>query len=88
MIGNTNFGPSSYSLKGYVYLDKDVAKRFVEIYNWNKVDISPSIQLDNNETNRTWVFSKEFNEYIKSSDYVGDFYFDINNRLIYFEVER
>ncbi|WP_169744538.1 hypothetical protein [Paenibacillus stellifer] len=84
-----SFGPSSYWMKGFVYLEPGVAEKFKDSYAWRDVTLNPSMQLDTDEgKEHSWAFNEEFNEYVKSSDYIGKFYFDVRNELVYFEVEK
>lgn len=84
--------PSSYWMKGFVVLNSNNAKTFKEIYDWTSLDNiwKPELDtkiLDLKETSK-WFYSEGFNSYIKSANYVGKFYMNFNNNLIYFEVER
>lgn len=76
-------------MKGFVYFEPGVAEKFKESYAWRDVTLNPSMQLDTDEgKEHFWAFSEEFNEYVKSSNYVGKLYFDVRNELVYFEVEK
>ncbi|XEC95219.1 hypothetical protein AB6A23_01155 [Paenibacillus tarimensis] len=92
IIGDTSFGPSSYRMKGYVFLDIRDAEKFLESFSWHDIaDFKPTMKLGLNihqKQEHEWVFSEEFNNYIKPSDFIGKFYFDKMNSLLYFEVEK
>ncbi|RXZ81548.1 hypothetical protein EBB07_14595 [Paenibacillaceae bacterium] len=90
VIGDNSFGPSSYWMKGYVFLDTSIMERIQKLFNWNYMDnFNPAMKLDiHHEQEHRWAYSEEFNSYIKASDFIGNFYLDVNNGLIYFEVEK
>ncbi|AIQ14552.1 hypothetical protein [Paenibacillus durus] len=90
VIGDHGFGPSSYWMKGYVHLNNEVMERFRSSYTWKDVsNFKPYFNLDfDQEHEPSWTFSEEFNNYIKSSSFIGKFYLDVNNGLFYFEVEK
>ncbi|MFC3800894.1 hypothetical protein [Cohnella sp. GCM10012308] len=88
-IGENRFGPSSYWMKGYAYLKSGVAQKFKNSYVWSDVTLTTSFPLVNDEgQEHHWKYSDQFNNDIKSLNYIGNFYFDIQNELIYFEIER
>ena len=35
-----------------------------------------------------WTYSEDFNNYVMSSDYVGKFYLDLENGIIFFDVQK
>lgn len=35
-----------------------------------------------------WSYSEDFDSFIKSSDYVGNFYFNLSNGILFFDIER
>lgn len=89
---NSTPSPSSYWMKGFVVLDSNDSKTFKEMYEWNSLNDTwvPELKtkiLNLKETSK-WSYSEGFNSYIKSANYVGKFYMDFNNNLIYFDVER
>ncbi|WP_138754280.1 hypothetical protein [Paenibacillus sinopodophylli] len=90
VIGDQNFDPSSYWMKGYIYLDKVIMESIENSYNWQDLNnLKPSFHLDiEQEQESQWLFSEDFNSYIKPSNFVGNFYLDVNNERFYFEVEE
>ncbi|MDP5274906.1 hypothetical protein [Chengkuizengella axinellae] len=89
-IEERDFGPTSYWMKGYVYLENHSVESITTLYEWEEVHtFNPSFISKYEQIYETgWFFSEEFNSYIKSSNYIGNFYFDMNNDVLYFEVEK
>ncbi|UKS28432.1 hypothetical protein LOZ80_05710 [Paenibacillus sp. HWE-109] len=84
-------GPTNYRLMGYVELRNTEFRLFLSKYKWTHVasDWKPTMDSKYIGTKPySWSFSDEFNNFIKSSNYVGKFYLDTDNGVIYFEVER
>ncbi len=88
VIGESSFGPSTYKMQGYVELDHYVAQKFEDAYDWSSVSFNPAMQSQYDHMKHRWSYSEEFDQYIKPSNYVGKFYFDSYNGLIYFDVEK
>ena len=83
--------PSSYWMKGYVILEKEVFNDFKKKYKWDLMDREwrPSFHVDAiSIESPNWGFSNEFNNYIKTASFMGEFYLEFNNGIIYFEVVR
>ncbi|MCL9661936.1 hypothetical protein L2089_14635 [Paenibacillus hunanensis] len=87
-VGDQSFGPSTYTMQGYVKLNQNVARKFANTYDWNNVTFHPKLQLDQDKATHLWSSSEEFDSYIKPANYVGKFYFDLDHELVYFEVEK
>jgi hypothetical protein len=82
-------GPSDYWVKGFIEIDADKVKYFIEKYDM-KV-LNEKIQLafvpeNYDNTISKWFHSKEFNDFIKEPRFLGNFYIDSVNNMIYFEV--
>ncbi|WP_409342721.1 hypothetical protein [Paenibacillus sp. MBLB4367] len=88
--GNRSIGPSSYRLVGYVVLKDEEFSKFVTQFNWEQADKVNTIlsQEALGLTTKNWSYSKTFNDYVKSASFVGDFYLDLENKLIYFDVQK
>lgn len=82
-------GPTSYWMKGYVFLSKQDFETFKSNYKWESVDITCTPEIDKDileVTKASWVFSEEFNNFIKPPSFFGKFCLDIENGIVYFDV--
>jgi hypothetical protein len=84
--------PSSYWMKGFVYLNEKEAERLKNQLNWSSVekDWSPTLKNESilNLSSLEWYYSEDYNNYIKPSTFIGKFYINFENSLIYFDVEK
>ena len=85
-------GPSTYWMKGFVVLDSNTFNKFKNNYDWNNMDKNwePTVGSEVLKIQSfDWRNSEEFDESIFNSsiDYVGDFYLDFNNGVVYFDIE-
>lgn len=86
-IGEVNFGPTTYWIKGYVYIG-DTQLKELKSYEWAEATgFSPAFTVDHEAEPSRWLYSEQFNQYIKSAEFVGHFYYDGNNERLYFDVE-
>lgn len=89
--GRTDFGPTNYWMKGFVILEKLAFIKMLDEYSWESADIkfpkgmNPKI-TNFNEFN--WCYNKDFESQVKTASFVGNFYFDTNNGILYFTVEN
>jgi hypothetical protein len=84
-------GPSGYWIKGFIEVDYEKLTTFIEKYNMKKVENSPQIDFtpENYDKKKSfWLFSDDFNNYIKPPSFFGKFYIDSANKLIYFDVKK
>lgn len=91
VIGQTNFGPTPYWMKGILELVKDDALRFSNDFEWEDVPHSwkPSFEVEQiNLNDSEWSQSKDFNRYFLPAGYVGTFYLERHKGMIYFEIEK
>lgn len=91
IYGKSNFGPSSYWMKGFIELNKEDSTRFIDQYNWKDVPSSwsPSFIVEQiNLSNSKWVSSKEFDRFFIPAGFVGSIYFEKKIGIIYFEIEK
>ncbi len=100
VISNRSFdiGPTSYWMQGYIVLNKEQFKDFKENYDWKEKDLIvnnekfslkngksvPEIDLNLDDCN--WTYSDKFNEKILGN-FIGEFYLDLNNKVLFFDVE-
>lgn len=81
-------GPGAFWAKGLIHLQKDVAKKYFEAYEWKEQTIQMECEhIDTTAfNNATWYYSKAFEESVKPYAYLGKFYF--NGESIWFDVTR
>ncbi|HHV28427.1 MAG TPA: hypothetical protein GXX73_02270 [Clostridium sp.] len=82
-------GPSDYWMKGFIEIDADKVKYFIEKYDMKVLDENLELAFvpeDYNNTISKWFYSEEFNGFIKEPRFLGNFYIDSENNMIYFEV--
>lgn len=85
---SNSFGPTSYWMKGYVFLDQTSMTDLKERYSWETANIKPKMKYHFSGETQKWSYSEEFNNFIKTSNYIGKFYMDLNGDSIYFEIEQ
>lgn len=89
-IGKTNFGPSSYWMKGFIKISQENLMELKTKHPMMKAEvhfekgISPYIT---GFSNFDWKYNKELSREIAGAGFVGDFYLDINNGIFYFDLE-
>lgn len=84
-------GPSSYRMKGFIILGKDQADKLMEDYKWETVEEEwePSISISQvGDIKGKWYYSEDYNNYIVNGSYYGFFYYNIDNNLLFFDVQR
>ena len=89
-IGKTNFGPSSYWMKGFIVLDKDEVDKIDSQYEWTSISLEFVSGVDPNITGFSdfeWKHSQEFSDDTRRTSFVGEFYYDIINGILYFDLE-
>lgn len=90
-IGSSNFGPSSYFLKGFVVLANDATEQIRTGFDFKEVDIFFEPGLDPSVTGFSefdWYKSNEFTAQILTNKFIGKVYFDMTNGMIYLDVEN
>jgi hypothetical protein len=85
-----DFGPTSFWMKGYIYPTDDGVEKFKKSFTWQLTPKwNPAFEsIVSNSDTQQWAFSEDFNSYIKSSDFVGEFHMDLRNGVIYFDVQK
>lgn len=84
-------GPTSYWMKGFIILNEKDFDNFKIQYKWNDTSVNWQPLLDTSILQMKsfkWKYSEEFNSKIKSSSYVGQFYLDFENGIIYFDIQK
>ena len=90
-IGRTDFGPTNYWMKGLVVLEKSAFTKLLDEYSWESVNIEFPKGMDPKNTNFNefnWCYNKDFESQVMTTSFVGNFYFDTNNGILYFSVEN
>ena len=83
-------GLSTYRIRGYILLYKSELEKFKNQYKWEEVesDWKPTFRQSILKVNtKKWLCSEAFNNYITPDDYFGKFYIDLNDSVLYFELE-
>lgn len=94
VIGNANDrvpGPTGYWMKGFVEVNKEKINSWVEEYKMKEVGHISQIDFlppNTNIKDFKWLYSDEFNEFIKPPSFFGKFYADKESGFIYFSVEK
>ena len=81
-------GPSAFQSKGVIYLEKDIAEKYLNDYEWNECNLQIAGEyIDVTEfVNKKWYYSEKFEEVVKPNSYIGNFYF--NGEVVWFDVTR
>ncbi|MGE5329026.1 MAG: hypothetical protein ACM3KR_05945 [Deltaproteobacteria bacterium] len=90
-IGKTNFGPTCYWMKGFIVLSEDSFKETREKYDWKPTNVILPEGIDPKVTGFTtfnWCYNKQFSDITKTEAFIGEFYLDIINGVLYFDVEN
>ncbi len=83
--------PTSYWMKGFVVLKDKEVDTIKSKYKWLDMESSWKPSLDTEilkVKSLKWSYSEDFDSFIKSSDYVGNFYFNLSNGILFFDIER
>lgn len=89
-IGKANFGPSSYWMKGYALISQENADSLKSDFSFSDVDISFENGITPDITGKSkfkWSYNKDLSRKIAGAGFVGEFYFDIENNIFYFDLE-
>ena len=90
IIGNSKLGPSSYWMKGYAFVSSEDADFLKSKYNFISVDISFEKGITPDITGKNefkWSYNKELSRKLTGAQFIGEFYFDIENNIFYFDLE-
>lgn len=88
-IGKTNFGPSSYWIKGFAFISQENATYLKSKYNFSSIDICWEKGMIPNITGKNkfkWSYNKELSRKIAGVGFGGECYFDIENNIFYFDL--
>lgn len=90
-IGKTNFGPTSYWMRGFVLLDDNALQKILSSYVWSAKSIAFPEGITPDITGKTdfdWHINTEFQRSVLQQRFVGCVYLDIINGILYFDVEN
>jgi hypothetical protein len=89
--GKTNFGPTSYWMKGFIILEEDALSKLLSDYEWSaeSIDFPRGINPDiTGKTDFNWHINRDFQSLILRQRFGGNIYLDIKNGVLYFDVEN
>lgn len=89
-IGKTNFGPTSFWLKGFIMLKDDSFQALKSQYELTSVDLDFEEGMEPDITGFEtfeWCYSEQMSHDISGVSYMGNFYLDICNGVLYFDLE-
>jgi hypothetical protein len=90
-IGRTDFGPTNYWMEGFIVLDKTSSAQLINGYPWESVDLKFTKGIDPVVTGCkefNWCYNREFETEVMTMNYVGYFFFDKQNGILYFTFEN
>jgi hypothetical protein len=90
-IGNIDFGPTSYWMRGFICLEEKEFQQVLADYIWKEENIAFPAGIDPSITGKSnfrWHSNDEFQSLILQQDFVGTVLLDINNGILYFSVEN
>ena len=90
IIGKTNFGTSSYWMKGFIITDSETLYKFKTNYKFEKADVHFDKGMSPNVTGFDsfhWNYNKDLSNEISGIGFIGECYLDTNNGVIYFDLE-
>lgn len=89
--GRTDIGPTNYWMKGFIILNKTSYEQILNEYTWESVSLEFSKGIDPTITNYedfNWCYNKDFESRVKTTSFVGNFYLDTKNGILFFSVEN
>jgi hypothetical protein len=90
-IGRTDFGPTNYWMKGFIVLKKTTYLQLLNDYKWKPVSfkfpkgINPAVTI---YQDFCWCSNDEFTASMMAASFIGSFYLDTINGILYFDVEN
>lgn len=90
-IGSSNFGPSNYWMKGFVVLENAELRQLLANYDREPSAVEFPRGIDPSVTGRTgfeWHSNTAFTEKLIYPKFVGTIYLDIENGVLYFDLEN
>jgi hypothetical protein len=91
VFSKRGIGPSSYWMKGFIVTNQSTLDQIKSQYKFEPISLSFEKGLEPTITginDFNWYYSKEFSSSITKTKFIGDFYLDIKNGVIYFDLEN
>ena len=89
-IGNTRIGPTSLRWNGFALIDEGSLQALLDKYTFYDAEPTFPNGIDPEITGCTptrWVHSDAMSSEFVGVDFVGEFYLDIEHRILYFDLE-
>ncbi|MBE7059471.1 MAG: hypothetical protein E7389_01455 [Ruminococcaceae bacterium] len=89
-ISNFNFGPTAYRLKGFIILTETCFDNIKSEYDFEQISLTFEENINPHITglsNFEWYYNKLLSDKISQNAYIGNWYIDINNGILYFDLE-
>lgn len=84
--GSTFIGPSNYIVCGFLKVTSDKAEEIESKFSLEKASVDfPKgiIPEDTGYSDFDWGYSSDFDKWIEGGSWIGDAYYDSNNKIIY-----
>ena len=90
IVGKSNFGPTSYWIKGFIVTNKYNFTNILTKYSFSEVALNFNKGMEPEITGYSefkWCYNNDLSQQIINNGFIGNFYFDIENGIFYFDVE-
>lgn len=90
VIGRDSVGPTPYWMKGFIIINNDTLEKIENEYDLAEIkinfdeDVNPAVTGFNDFK---WCYNDELSKKIKGTGFIGEFYIDTNNGVLYFDLE-
>lgn len=88
--GDREIGLEDIEFVGLIQIGDDFLNKIKSEYEWTKTDVVPKeVLTEGDSTKYNFCYSYEFNTdgKYRTMSSIGDFYLDIGNKMLYFELE-
>lgn len=89
-MGRDSIGPTPYWMKGFIIINNDTLEKIENEYDLAETkinfdeDVNPEVTGFNSFN---WCYNGELSRKIKGAGFIGEFYIDTNNGVLYFDLE-
>lgn len=90
VFNSGGIGPSSYWMKGFAKISRESFAELKAKYSMTKIEVNFEKGISPDVTGFSsfdWNYSKELSREIAGASFIGEFYLDINNGILYFDLE-
>ena len=90
VFGKSRLGPSEYWMKGFIMLSEKSFETIKSQYELSEVDLKFEEGMESSVTGFEefqWCHNRELTESIVGAEFMGDFYIDVKNGILYFDLE-